>query len=385
MILFCLWLGLAGLVSPACATEVRVQALRLLPDAAWQRATPEQEAADDAIGLSWPVAGGVGVQVLVPRSAARVGLEAARFQRNFERLCRHRHGRAAAAGWLRPAARDWLVCRRPAAGGDGVLFHLVTLHAGHAYSVLVLAPAGTQVLPKVAHELLAGSEFVAPDTPMHAAAPLPARAPQWRLAHTWVLAPRGEALAALARAEGEALGETGLLTTYTVQPRAAEASAPALGWSLDGLRWAAGGDRDRRAAFASRGHLAASAPAEWPGELRVRFEVQAAEHAVALHVSSGAYCGPPAAWQEAVAALEQGAGARFMRLAASHACAGPSPQGQWQARGGDSLSPVLALPATPPAAEARARWLALRVQASPGAVGEALLEQLGLVLVYLPQ
>jgi hypothetical protein len=152
---------------PVGAQTLRVLDLGLQPDPAWQRGTPRQEQEDDALQLSWPAPeGGPTLQVLVSQSPPLIQSDADTFYRNLSRKWAALYGRHASVGWVEfnkdgQEGRRWLSCRRPARSGDGVVFHLVSVHAGRAYSLLVFAPPKTETLPQAVHGLLAGAVFQA--------------------------------------------------------------------------------------------------------------------------------------------------------------------------------------------------------------------------------
>ena len=156
------WLAAVLAVLPARAETFTVDNLRLRPDAAWQRGAPQREEEDDALLLSWPVPDGVALQVLVPRSPPLLKSDADTFYRNLTRKWAAKYGKAAVVGWIEAGSRRWLSCRRPSRTGEGVVFQLVTVHEGRAYSLVSIAPAGTETLPKAVHDLVAGADFPTP-------------------------------------------------------------------------------------------------------------------------------------------------------------------------------------------------------------------------------
>lgn len=380
----CLW-GLVLLIGgSAQAGTLRVLDLSLTPEPAWQRGTPEQEREDDALVLSWPVPEGVSLQLIIPRSPPLIKSDADTFYRNLSHKWRAQYGKEAVVGWVDPGgdlpgSPRWLSSRRPARSGDGVVFHLVSVHEGRAYSLLLFAPPGTEALPKALHDLLAGAGFQ----------PVPTL---WHKTLALHLLPQGEAMEALAQTEVEALGDAGLLTGYGV--RAEEAALESdrelrLHWFLDGFRWAKKFGRDERVPFEVRGQLAASASPELDGgSLKVELKVAAAEAPQAARVGLHSYCGPQGAWQDALASLRRGARGPLDRLRRDHACGTPSlpdALGVLEARSGQTVARVipLTLPAT---AKAGMRWLEIDLDPGMGgAVGERLLDRVGLFFIYAPE
>ena len=357
--------------------------LRLTADAPWQRASPEQEREDDALGLSWPVEGGVSLQLLVLRSPSRIKSDAETFYRNLTQKWRGLYGKALAVGWLpndvdaaeSPQGPRWLVGRRPSQSGKGVVFHLASVHGGQAYSVLVFAPAGTQTPPLPARAVVAKAGFQEPVL-------------LWRQSRTLALVPRGEALAALAQAETEALGEKGMLTGYSFRELAVEGSGVGLAWGLEGFRWAQRAGRDAQVPFDVRGRLNASAPTAWDGEVRIGLEVSAAESPMEARVSVHSYCGPPEAWRAALAALDKGARTPLQRLGREQPC-GDVPfqpaQAAWLGRVGERQEHAFSLSEPGQQGKAGPRWVEIALVPEAGALGEGLLGRLALVLVYEPE
>lgn len=387
MKIFWSW-GLALLLAaPAWAAglsvqELGVQDLRLQPDAAWQRGAPEQEHGDDALSLSWPVPGGASLQVLVPRSPPRIKGDAETFYRNLRRNWLAQYGKAAAIDWaeFQPGGVRWLSCRRPGHAGKGVVFHLVTVHAGRAYTVLLFTPPGTEALPSAAHALMAGAGFQA----------MPMR---WRRIEALALLPRGEALDALAQAEADALGDQGMLTGYVLEAEGMpETGQLGLSWALDGFRWRKRYGRDERLPFELRGRLVAEAPPALEGApVRLGLQVAPGEIPLAARLSLHDYCGPRGPWEEAMAALRRGARGPLARLALDHPCTGQAGKGKaaelatLEAGAGEALERVIPLPA--PAAQAGngPRWLEVELLPGAGSLGEGLLGRLALIFVYEPE
>lgn len=382
-----LWISVAVMLVgfSARAETLGVLDLRLHPGPAWQRGASAQEQEDDALLLSWPVPEGVALQVVVPRNPPLIKSDADTFYRHLTREWTLQYGKEAAVGWIDfgGGGPRWLSCRRPARSGEGVVFHLTTVHEGRAYSLLLFAPPKTESLPQAVHALVAGAGFHAPPT-------------VWR--HTLGLAmlPQAEALEALAQAEADVLGDQGMLTGYGVNTEKSgkpggdggvSGEARRLNWFLDGFRWAKGYGRDERQPFEARGQLMAEAPPEWTGgALRMELNVGASETALAARASFHAYCGPRGPWDEAMAALARGARGPLGRLARDHACAGRTGDGvlaSLEARTGQTL--VRSVPLAAPPDKADRLWLEVRLLPEAGSPGEGLLDRLGLYFVYEPE
>ena len=381
-----LWLSILALLigCPAQAGTLSVLDLHLSPDPAWQRGTPEQEREDDALLLSWPVPEGVSLQLVIPRSPPLIKSDAETFYRSLTRKWATQYGKEAVVAWVDPGRgeadeRRWLSCRRPARSGEGVVFHLASVHEGRAYSLLLFSPPGTEALPKAAYDLVAGAGF----------RPIPTL---WRKTLALPLLPRGEALEALAQAEAEALGDTGLLTGYglredeTGQEPEGEVR---LHWFLDGFRWAKKYGRDERIPFEVRGQLAAMASRDLDGgTLKVELKVGASEAPQAARVSLHGYCGPQGPWQEALMSLRRGARGPLDRLRRDHACGAPSADGALatlEARSGQTVARAIPL-VSPTSARAGIRWLEVDLDPGMGGlVGGRLLDRVGLFFVYEPE
>lgn len=369
------WLAVGLAVLPARAETFTVDNLRLHPDAAWLRGSPQQEDEDDALLLSWRGPEGVALQVLVPRGPPLLKSDVDSFYRNLTRKWAAQYGKAAAVGWIEAGGRRWLSCRRPSRAGDGVVFQLVLAHEGRAYNLVAVAPAGTETLPKAVHELIAGADF-------------DATAPAWRQSLARVVLPRGEALDALAQAEAETLGDQGMLLGHELKADPGHTKGEmALRWFLEGFRWEKSYGRDERRPFELRGRLAATAPLDPEGgELKLDLRLEAGETPLVARASRHAYCGPLGPWRQALAALDRGASGGLARLARDHPCeaqAAAGILGSMEAAPGQAVSRDLPLP--PPPARATAWWLEVALSPRAGSPGEMLLDRVGLYFVYEPK
>lgn len=377
----CLALALACL--PARAEPLQVMDLRLQPDSAWQRGTPQQEREDDALVLSWPVPEGVALQVLVPREPPLLKSDPDTFYRHLTRKWSTLYGKQAAVGWVEagpkgPGGIRWLSCRRPASTGDGVVFHLATVHEGRAYSLLAFAPPGTGALPEAVHRLVASAGFQA----------LPS---VWRQAHALALAPRGDVLEALAQAEAEALGDRGMITGYGASAEAPTGESAgkslALHWFIEGFHWDKQAGRDGRMPFETRGQLVAEAPLLLEeGTLRLGLKLGGADGALSARVRMHTYCGPSGPWEEALADLARGARGPLGRLARDHACPSQPAKADLatlEAVPGQTVA--RSVPLGRPEGRVDRLWLEIRLLPRAGAAGEGVLDRQGLYFVYEPE
>lgn len=207
--------------------------------------------------------------------------------------------------------------------------------------------------------------------------------------------PQGEALEAIVQAEADALGEKGMLTGYGVkQARAgkqgeegdASDAAMQLNWFLDGFRWSGSAGGDERLPFEASGQLSADVTPMLPGgALQVGLKVTASDTPLAARIGFHAYCGPLGPWDEALADLARGARGPLERLARDHACPGVGGEAALatlEARPGQTVARSVAVPATPAAADRL--WVEVRLVPQAGALGEGLLDRLGLYFVYAP-
>jgi hypothetical protein len=375
---------------PVHAEPLSVLDLRLHPGSEWQRGMPQREEEDGALQLSMPADGGAALQVLVPLDPPLIKSEAQDFYRHLQRKWAAQYGKEAAVDWIHVGGvgqegRRWLACRRPSRSGEGVVFHLATVHEGRAYSLLAFAPTGTESLPPAVHALVTGAGFHAMPRP-------------WRRTLSLPVVPQDHVLEALAQVESDALGNRGMLTGYGVKGTASarqDGAAPAtshalqLGWFLDGFRWAALDGRDERQPFEVRGHLSAEAgPDLEGGVLRVELKVAAANDTVKAQVSRHAYCGPQATWDEALSALARGARGPLVRLALNHGCPGAGVGGgdgvltTLEAGPGQTATQTMAL--KPPPEGATHLWMEVRPLPAAGATGEVLLDRTGLYFVFEP-
>lgn len=147
-----LWLALWLFAWPqaASADSVRVGDFVLAADAAWQRASAEEERERGNVVLRQDG----GLEVYLPLRQTHLKVTPDTFFSRLENTWRKRYGDKASLDWLDLAGTRWRVCRRPSLDGPSVVFQLVTLRGDLAYQVVVVAPPGSTVLPEPAVRLL---------------------------------------------------------------------------------------------------------------------------------------------------------------------------------------------------------------------------------------
>ena len=334
----------------------------------------------------------------------------------------------------------WLSCRRPARSGDDVVFHLVTVHQGRAYSVLLFAPKGTVALSQDAVRLLASSRFKPLVTVPTGKSAVMTGEPisRWKKTRSVMLSPQGEALEALVQLEVDALGKSGMVTGYGVRSEVAAPIKPEtkseltstspskssakptsmpthnpvhreyrMRWFLEGFRWNESGKRDERVPFKVRGGYVADVPdglsihakddLTTPRVDTFRIQADPDTTELALHVRVHDYCGPLTDWDAGIEALERGSRGLLERAQRSHVCeqADPASGCTLDTSAGFVLE-VGAGVGTNSAerfikegamksihARAKRRWVEMRLM-PPQDVGETLLSRLGMIWVYEP-
>lgn len=405
-------------VSGAWAEALRVDAMRLSPEAPWRRGDAAREKEDGLYLLEWPISSpvsgrskvdsapsgvtpepeapltegprGVALQVALPRRGTPLKADAESFHANLRKIWGAQYGKRAEIGEIEIAGVRWLACRRPAGDGDAIVFQLATAHEGRAYSLLAFASPQATGLPKPVYDLLAGVNFGPEPRP-------------WVATRVIAAQPGGVALEALMQGDAERLGQDGMLTGYgigyTPSPGAA-GPGRRLAWFMDGFKWRNLGGRDERLPISLRGHLEASVPARVEGvsvalsiELRVAAE---SNLGVEAEVSLLDVCAPTAELDAALARLERGARAPLERLARERPAGCPvspaaAPPKGLLARPGDTVtqSPAFSLPPSLPVAAglSRVRIVTVRPRlvGDEEELGQNLLRQLGLYFVYEPE
>jgi hypothetical protein len=370
----------------AWSEVLRVDAMRLSPDAPWRRGDVAREEEDGIFLLEWPIPRGVALQVALPRRATPLKADAETFRANLRRKWAAQYGRAAQVREMEIGGVNWLVCRRPGSDGDAIVFHLATVHDGRAYSLVAFAAPQAAGLPKPVYELLAAADF-GPETR------------HWFATRVVSGRPGREALAALLVADAARLGENGMLTGLGVDSTELSdlvdgGRGRRLSWLIEGFRWRPGAGRDEREPLHLSGQLEARVPARAAGALAVSLHLAAGSAAGAeVEVTLLDLCAPPAELDDTLAGLERGAHAALERLARERptsctAMPGTPAARTLRAQPGRVVSEILEFPlppAPPPAAGlAMARVLALRPRLVGGAdaLGQSLLHQSGLYFVY---
>lgn len=381
--------GLLALVAAtALAESLRVEAMRLAPDATWRRGDPAREREDAAYLLEWPVAAGnpgMLLQVAVPHQATPLKTDAEAFFANLRKKWIQQYDERAEIGQIELDGRRWLACRRPASAGDASVFQLVTVHQGRAYGLLAFAGPDAAGLPKPVYELLRGAEFGEVARP-------------WSLRRIVAARPEREALEALLQADAERLGRKGMLTGYGVEytplPETAGAGAGLrLAWFMEGFEWRGPVGNDARRQLEWRGRLEARAVPG--GAERAAFTLRlAAESSAAVETEVGLLdlCAPTAELDAALVRLalgdtgplerlgrERPAGCPPASAAAPHRLAPPPGR---ESRETVAFSPDPAPPVAPGLDRVRVAYARPRPAGSEDAPGQALLRGLGLYFVH---
>jgi hypothetical protein len=418
----------------ALAEALRVDAMRLSPDAAWRRGDAAQEKEDGVYLLEWPLSSqspgrqgafpepgaqissrspgrpkndlapsgggsgafpepgaqltqGVALQVALPRQATPLKADAAGFYANLRKKWVAQYGKRAEIGEIEIGAVRWLVCRRPAGDGNAIVFQFATVHEGRAYSLLAFAAPQAAGLPQPVHDLLAGVGFGG-------------QARHWIASRVVSAQPGREALEALVQADAERLGQNGMLTGYGLEvtrlPDAAHAGQ-ALAWFMEGFKWRQAVGRDERLPVSLRGHLEARVPARMAGTLAVSVHLATESNSgVEAEVSLLDLCAPAAELNEVLDRLERGARAPLERLARERPAACPAlpdtvPAKVLLAQSGTVVTETLefSVPPAPPLAAGLAGLKVVavrpRLAASEDDLGQSLLRQLGLYFIYAPE
>jgi hypothetical protein len=369
-----LWVPFAGLcaVSAAWGETFQVDAMKVLPDVAWQRGEAEREENESLYLLRWP--GEQAMEVAIARRATVLKNDAESFLYHLGKIWSAQYGRHAEIDEVKLNDRKWLVCRRPSADKHTRVFQFATVHEGRAYSLVAFVPRATKGLPKPIYELVRSTEF---------------QASRWRVERTVTLQPGREALAALAELDAERLGKAGLMTGYGADYR-----GDSLDWFIEGFAWREG--TKERLPFESRGHVQAVMPARASDRLAPSFSLSAGGLAgVAVETRLFDLCAPPAALDDALSRLERGARAPLEKLQRERpetcppapAAAAPQvlqvPPGQTSAATFEfALPPVW--PSVAGMQRAQIVMLKLRPAADSG-FGENLVQALGLYVVYRPE
>ncbi len=373
-----LWLpGLTG------AETLRVESLFLTPETAWQRGDPAREQEDSVYMLEWPHAQGVALQVALLRQTTPIRGKPEDFLANLEKKWVARYGRQVPIVDIEVGDRHWLSCRRPARAGDAIVFQLVTVHAGRAYSLIAFAAPQVEGLPKPVYDLLAEVNFGS-----HSDA--------WTASRVVTAQPGQEALEALLQGDAERLGQDGLLTGYGIEYRplpTATGSRQRLDWFLDGFRWSPGSRRGQKQPISLSGHLDVLAPARIAGALNLQLALETTQ-AASVEVRVLDLCAATADVHQALDLLARGARGPLERLTRERSPDCPAAPSEVAPRvlavpAGKSLSETLVLPVLPARSVAagltRIKLIAVQARYRDGALGEALLGRTGVYFAYAPE
>lgn len=383
-------------VPGAWAEVLRVDAMRLSPEAPWQRGDAAQEKEDGLYLLEWPLLSGsvqgVALQVTLPRRSTPLKADAESFHSNLRKIWAAQFGKGAEIGEIEIAGVRWMTCRRPTGDGGAIVFQLATVHERRAYNLLAFASPQATGLPKPVYDLLAGVRFGPEPRP-------------WIATRVIAAQPGGIALEALVQGDAERLGQDGMLTSYGIeysQPPGTPNAGPGkrLAWFMEGFKWRNLVGGDERLPISLRGHLEARGEARAAGataaiaiELRVAAE---SGTGVEVDVSLLDLCAPTAELDAALARLERGARAPLERLARERPATCPAlpaamPPKGLLARPGNTVAQPLAFslpPGLPVAAGlSRVQIVAVRPRlvGNEDELGQNLLRRLGLYFVYAPE
>lgn len=384
-----IWAQLVGLlgVSSAWAETFQVDALKILPDVAWQRGEAEREENESLYLLRWSgdvakdVANDVAddkakaalIEVAIPRRGTVLKNDAESFLYHLGKIWAAQYGRRAEIDEVKINDRTWLVCRRPSADQLAQVFQFASVHEGRAYSLVAFVPRTAKGVPKPVFDLVRNMEF---------------KASTWRLARTIPVQPGREALAALADLDAEHLGKNGLLTGYGVDYR-----GNAVDWFVEGYIWR-GGVKERHS-LGAHGHLQATPPDSGLSRLALDASLTAVQAGMAVDARLLDACAAPAALDDALARLERGARAPLEKLQRERPSACPEPPTAapplpLQVAPGQAANATFefALPPAwhPATSVKRAQIVVLKPRlAADSAFGENLTQALGLYVVYQPE
>jgi hypothetical protein len=313
--LFC---GIAGPIgAQEMPTELRLQALAVPYASPWQRATPEQEAEDDALLLDAPQAG---MQLAVLRQSRVLKTDAETYFARLTDNWRQLYGTTAQINRIAFNDQSWLACQRPARAGGGSVWQLSTVYAERTYNVLLFAPAGEAQtplqIPTPARELLAAMRFGDP-------APVAARL-NWIKTRTLFPRTNVEVLEALVQDDIARLGEDGLITGYGLN-----FDATGAGWFIEGYQWKVLAERVDRVALKSGGRLDFELPpaADSTAKALLRLSLQDDDAEVGVQLRVWPLCAPEERIAETLAQLQRGARAPMQRLAQESIAGCPPPAG----------------------------------------------------------
>jgi hypothetical protein len=295
----------------ADAAELRGSGLTLPYASPWQRATPQQEAEDDAWLLD---ASELELHLAVPRHIRVLKTDADAYYAKLSENWRQRYGDAAKIDWLEVVGRKWLICRRPSRDSGVSVFHLSTVVAGRAYSVLLFAPATAETLPQAALDLLAATRFGTESATV-------AAKPAWILARIVYPQAGAEVLEALVQDDVARLGKDGMVTGYGL-----DFGDAVMDWFIEGYQWKRVDARTQQVEWKQRGRLAAQLAVDGgtgaKGRMQLTLNDTEADLSVQPHVWD--LCAPTPRVAEALAQLQRGARQPLQRLAQERAAGCPA-------------------------------------------------------------
>lgn len=314
-------------IAPAIAEAIRIDAHWLPPTPDWQRAAPDEEAAQESVILRW-MGEGEPITVFIPQHSVALKVDEARFRQQLAQRWRAQYGRRARIFEAHLGSKRWLICRRPSLESEATVFHLASVEHGRAVHLLAITSAAGESLPAPLAQLLADAHDSAYASPALADTHVPAQTPQiaagldlppakpnadaaltpdaakdaptlpppaqtnasssdslpapWRLRRSVLALPQGEALTRIARAEAARMSPPVELVAYGL--RAREHGVQGF---IDGTRTKKNGAPTRRPLVRHwRVHWSA------PGEtLRPEDEL-----ALSVHVDLASLPLPPAVW-----------------------------------------------------------------------------------------
>ncbi len=259
------WL-LCGMTIAAHAAVLKVEALSLPYAEPWRRATPQQEAEEDALLLEAPEAA---LHLAAPRQTRLLNWDAETYYAKLSENWKSLYGDKARISWLETDAehdgRKWLLCRRPSRLRDVDVFHLATVFAGRTYSVLLFAPSTSATFPRAAMDLLAAARFDAESAQSSSRS-------GWVKARAIYPRSSGDILQALIQDDAARLGKDGLVTGYGLD-FSRDPDRLGVAWFIEGYRWQTMETRVDQLAWSQSGRAEARAAddlASWSLQIALR-------------------------------------------------------------------------------------------------------------------
>jgi hypothetical protein len=305
-------LGLLSIVAfLADAAELRIEALAVPYASPWQRGAPQQEAEDAALLLDAPDAA---LHLAVPRQTRLLKMDADAYYAKLRESWQKLYGNDAKISWLESGdARNpqkWLACRRPSRDSGVSVFHLSTVYAGRAYSVLLFAPTATEALPKAALDLLSGVRFGAESA-------LVAVQPAWGKPRTIYPKANADVLEALVQADVTRLGDDGMVTGYGL-----DFGESSLAWFIEGYQWKTVATRVTRVAWNQGGRLETRISGE-STQAAVQLALKEDDADISAQLRVWDLCAASPRMADILAQVQHGAFAQIPRLAQERASGCP--------------------------------------------------------------